>query len=117
MASTSHTYPQLALNAHAWTRTIVGGNCQLENSFTRRMVLGANLQGGMSQIGSHSQGGTSLHTCKLIGGHGRGWGWSSGRIGSNGKNGETTILRQQHGNWEPAKVLALISYKHVEQVI
>jgi hypothetical protein len=79
------------------------------------MVLGANPQGGMLQIGSHSQGGASLHISKLIGGHGRGQG--SGRIGCNGKSGEAAILCQQHGNWEPTKVLVLISYKHVKQVI
>jgi len=26
-------------------------------------------------------------------------------------------LQQQHGNWEPIKVLELISYKHVEQIV
>jgi hypothetical protein len=51
----------------------------------------------------------------LIGG--RGQSQSSGRVGHNGEGREAAILQQQHGNWEPTKVLELISYKHVEQIV
>jgi hypothetical protein len=121
--SSSHqhfTYPQLAPNAHAQIGTsaqpimFVGGNCQTKNLLTWGMVSRANPQGGMSQIGLDSQGGASLHIGELTGGYGQGW--SSGRVGRNGESGKAAIMRQ-HGDWEHAEVLALISCKHVEQVV
>jgi hypothetical protein len=79
------------------------------------MVLGANPQRKMSQTRSYSQGGASLHIGKATSGRGQGRG--NGKVGFNGESGEATIPCQRHGNWEPTKVLALISYKHVEQVV
>jgi hypothetical protein len=60
--------------------------------FTRGLVLRANPQGGMPQIGLDSQGGASSHIGRLIGGCGQGQ--SNGKVGCNGESGEATILCQ-----------------------
>jgi hypothetical protein len=79
------------------------------------MVSRENPRRGMSQASSNSQGGASLHIGRLIGGCGQGQG--SGRTRCNGESGEAAIPCQRHGDWNLAKVLALISYKHAEQVV